>query len=746
MTGVDLTNCDQEPIHIPGAIQPHGVLLACRLPELVIEQASENLADFLGVTASTALGRSAEAFFSNESASALRLVAQSDRPRDEGPLRVVGANGRPFDAVLHRVADARSPTEEPHAASGILVIELEPPSGEVSFHPRLRRSVARFSRTQRIEELWADAAEEVRALTGFDRVMVYRFDAEWNGEVVAESQRGDLESFLGLHYPASDIPAQARRLYTINWLRFIGDVNYRPVALCSDRQREPLDMSFCVLRSVSPIHCEYLRNMGVTASMSISLLRDERLWGLIACHHYSGPKVVPYPVRESCEFLGRALSWHITSRLREETARRGLAVKQVESQLIHAMNAAADYRDGLATPALLALTNATGAAVLVENELRTIGDTPSEPEIRELSAWLRDEQREELFVTDRLAVQYPGYAALERSASGVLAVALSLELGDFVFWFRPSAEHEVSWGGEPLKQVVHEGGVPRLSPRGSFALWKETVRGRSVPWQDWELAGASELRLALLQSVRRRAADLRELNEKLIAADRSKDMFLAAVSHELRTPLHAILGWVQRIKGGTLDAEKTAKALAVIERNAQIQTQLVDDLLDVARMVEGKLTIDRRPVDLAQVVENAIDSVALSIESANIELARGELAPCRIVGDPARLQQVAWNLLTNAFKFTPRGGRIHVALHCRATHVELTVTDSGQGLSADALPNLFTPFWQAEQRSLQAQKGLGLGLAIVRQIVELHGGTIAAESAGLGRGATFRVVLPLTSP
>lgn len=732
MTGVDLTNCDREPIHIPGAIQPHGALLACRLPDLLIEQASDNLSEMLGVSAGSALGRNAEAFFSRESATALRLVAHSNRPRDEGPLRIVAANGRPFDAVLHRASDE------------ILVIELEPPSGELSFHPRLRRSVARFSRTQRIEELWADAADEVRALTGFDRVMVYRFDAEWNGEVVAESQRGDLESFLGLHYPASDIPAQARRLYTINWLRFIGDVNYEPVALRADRHRPPLDMSFCVLRSVSPIHCEYLRNMGVTASMSISLLRDERLWGLIACHHYSGPKVVPYPVRESSEFLGRALSWHIASRLREETATRGLAVKHVESQLIHAMNAAGDYRDGLATSALLALTNATGAAVLVENELRTIGETPAEQDIRDLARWLCTEQRDELFVTDRLGAQY-AQQALERTASGVLAVALSRELGDFVIWFRPSAERVVSWGGEPSKQVVDAGGIPRLSPRGSFALWKETVRGRSEPWQDWEQAAASDLRLALLASVRRRAADLRELNDKLIAADRSKDMFLAAVSHELRTPLHAILGWVQRIQGGTLDPQKMHKALEIIERNARIQSQLVDDLLDVARMVEGKLSIDPSPVDLASVVENAIDSVSLSIESAGIELAVTDLAPCRVIGDPARLQQVTWNLLTNAFKFTPVRGRIQVALHRNDGMVELTVTDSGQGLTPESIDKLFEPFWQVGQGSAQARKGLGLGLAISRHIVELHGGTIAAESRGLGHGATFRVSLPLAS-
>jgi two-component system, chemotaxis family, sensor kinase Cph1 len=765
---LDLSNCDQEPIHVPGAIQPHGALLACRsapssvpanaeraasgasaepqgaahgghdeggLPRLLVEHASANLLELLGVSSTSALGQDVESFFEHASAAALRQVAQHERPRDESPLRLVSLHGRPFDAVLHR------------SPEGCLVIELESPSGEVSFHPRLRRSLANLSSTERLSELWSVAAEEVRALSGFDRVMVYRFDSDWNGEVVAEAKLDQLESFFGLHYPASDIPAQARRLYTINWLRFISDVGYRPVPLCARQAAgaPPLDMSFCVLRSVSPIHLEYLRNMGVTASMSISLLREGQLWGLIACHHYSGPKVVPYAVRESCEFFGRALSWHIESRHGREVAERGLAVKEVESELIHAMNAAQDYRDGLATTSLLRLTSAAGAAVLIEGELRTIGHTPPNDEIRRLVGFLRDEWPDELFATDHLGSRYPAGAALERTASGLLSVALSREQGDFVLWFRPAVEHEVHWAGEPKKELRERAGVPRLSPRGSFALWKETVRGRSERWQDWERAAAGNLRLAVLQSVRRRAAELRESNQRLIAADRSKDMFLASVSHELRTPLQAILGWVQRIQVGKLDSAKTIKALQIIERNAQIQKQLVDDLLDVARMVEGKLTIDAIEVDWAQVVENAIDSVSLSVEAGNIALLSHEMAHCRVLGDPSRLQQVAWNLLTNAFKFTPKGGRVDVSLRCLGQTAELSVTDSGQGLSKDALAHLFEPFWQVEQGSRQAQKGLGLGLAITRHIVELHGGTIGVESEGLGRGSTFRVTLPLAT-
>ncbi|MET0340748.1 MAG: ATP-binding protein [Polyangiales bacterium] len=726
---VDLSNCDQEPIHIPGAIQPHGALLACRVPELVIEHVSENLGAVLGIDARVALGRSAESFLAHESAAALRLAARSARPSDESPLRVVAANGRPFDAVLH------------FASPGLLVIELEPPSGEVAFHPLLRRSIARLQGTHGIGNLCAVAAEEVRRLTGFDRVMVYRFDAEWNGEVVSESKRDDLEPFLGLHYPASDIPAQARRLYTINWLRFIADVDYAPVPLlASGRGAPPLDMSFCVLRSVSPIHCEYLRNMGVTASMSISLLRDQQLWGLVACHHYSGPRVVSYTVREGSEFLGQALSWHLASELAAESAARTARTKEVEASLVRSLAAPGPFAEALATPALVRLTAASGAAVLVDGAMHTVGETPAPRDIEALVAALRARTSDDVFATDRLSALMPLPPGVAERASGLLSVALSRELGDYVLWFRPSADQVVSWAGEPVKTVKSEGGVPRLSPRGSFALWKETVRGRSAPWQPWEIEAAADLRLMVLDSVQRHNAVLLAQNDQLVAADRAKDMFLAAVSHELRTPLQAILGWCNRIQGGTLDAERTQRALAIIERNARIQTQLVDDLLDVARMVGGKLSIRLVPLDLAQVITSAIESVQLTAEAAQIGIEVAAPAHCGVLGDGERLQQAVWNLLTNALKFTPRGGRVNVHLRCEAERAVLSVTDSGQGLAADALPHLFEAFWQVA--SAEARKGLGLGLAITKHIIELHGGTIEASSPGLGQGATFRITLP----
>ncbi|HET9944250.1 MAG TPA: GAF domain-containing protein, partial [Actinomycetes bacterium] len=298
---VDLTNCEREPIHVPGSIQPHGVLLGLREPDLTVVQVSANLADLLGVRPDDALGRPVEAVVRGALADALREAAgESSDPSEHYPLSsTVEVGGVPVavDALLHR-------------SGGLLVVELEPGAGPLTFdstYRATRAAVGRVNRAGHPRELYRVAAEEVRRLTGFDRVMVYRFDQEWNGEVVAEDRLESLNSFLGLRYPSTDIPAQARELYKRNWLRLIPDVTYRPAPLQpvdNPVTGAPLDLSHSTLRSVSPIHVEYLQNMGVSASMSISLMNRGELWGLIACHHYSGPHAPPYATRAAAEFLG----------------------------------------------------------------------------------------------------------------------------------------------------------------------------------------------------------------------------------------------------------------------------------------------------------------------------------------------------------------------------------------------------------------------------------------------------------
>ncbi len=742
MSEVDLTTCDREPIHIPGAIQPHGVLFACRATDLTVEQVSANVVDHLKVPVEAVLGRPLPALFGADDAAALAEASQAPVLRMVCPLRVTTASGAVFDAVLHRPP-----------SSDLIVVELEPApaTGARSpgpiFDPRLRQAILGLATAGDLESLVRIAAHEVRAITGFDRVMVYRFDAQWNGQVVAEAKRDDLDSFLGQHYPASDIPAQARRLYELNWLRLIADVGYTPSPLVDPQRGPPLDLSFAVLRSVSPIHIQYLKNMGVTASMSVSLLRDGKLSGLIACHHYSGPHVVSYSMRETAEYLAQALSWHVGVLEMAANAERTRRARELEAQIVQRMALTPDLLEGLAGAPLVELASASGAAVVLAEGTRRLGNAPDSARLAKLVDFL-GKREGDVYCTDHLAADLPDAEAWEEVAAGVLAVTISRELGEYLLWFRPSSERVIDWGGNPHQAKLTGGdGTPdRLSPRGSFALWREVIKGRSKPWQPWEIDAAASVRAVLLAGVRRRAAELGVLNQRLVDADTAKDNFIATVSHELRTPLNAMSGWVQLLRGGQVAPERMQHALDVVHRNAVAQGQLIEDLLDVSRMTTGKLTLEIETVDLPSLVQATLESTALAVDAKGLRLTSAidpEATP--MLGDPGRLRQIVANLLNNAVKFSKKGGAIHVALQRVGSDLQLSVVDDGQGISAAFLPHIFEVFRQQDPGMNRRSQGLGLGLAIARKLVELHGGRISVHSEGEGKGATFRVTFPTAS-
>jgi two-component system, chemotaxis family, sensor kinase Cph1 len=398
-TPVDLSNCEREPIHVPGSIQPRGVLLAVTEPDLVVEQVSENLADLVGADAADALGRRLPDVLGVAAAGAVaRSASAFGDLRERNPVEVtldVEGSPVPVDALLHRTVIG--PDDDGTPPATMLVVELEPAHGPRPFsfpntYQAVRGTVADLNRATSLQELYDTTAQAVRELTGFDRVMVYRYDADYNGQVVAEAKAPELNSWLGLHYPASDIPAQARALYEKNWIRLISDVDYRPVPLrpvLVPSTGAPLDLTYSTLRSVSPIHVEYLQNMGVRASMSISLLRDDKLWGLIACHHYSGPHAPPYATRAAAEFLGSTLSLRLVDRAEEEEVHRAL---QVRSTLAWLTAATLDEDRPLAdtllgSPNLLDLLPADGVVVQLQGHRGSRGEALPDGAADTIAAW-----------------------------------------------------------------------------------------------------------------------------------------------------------------------------------------------------------------------------------------------------------------------------------------------------------------------------------------------------------------------
>lgn len=509
LPGTDHDECAREPIHVPGSVQPRGVLLVVQEPGAVVRQCSANVDVLLGRPVADVLGRPLPEVLGVPAARVVleQLAAVLDhRTRNPGLVRIdLGDRELVMDVVVHR-----PPPATPSDPGTVFVVELEAADGPRpltfgSTYETVRDAIADLNRSSTLPDLYDTAARHVRRLTGFDRVMVYRFDAEYDGEVVAEARRDDLEPFLGLHYPASDIPPQARAMYEKSWVRLISDVDYAPVPVVppdDPATGRPLDLTYATLRSVSPVHLVYLRTMGVRASMSISLLRDGRLWGMVACHHYTGPHAPAYGVRAAAEFLGVTLSARLVAQVEDDL----LAGERRASGLMAGLVAVSRDEDVqlttalTRTDALLDLVPADGVLVGVAGDLAVRGQVPDADACRALVAWASGVDGGVL-ATDRLAEQ-PGAPVVPGVAG---ALALALPDGGAVVWLRDEVVRMVEWGGDPRgTTVVQVGGAARLGPRTSFDLWREQVRGRSAPWDERHPRYAGDLRGHLVEALFRR--------------------------------------------------------------------------------------------------------------------------------------------------------------------------------------------------------------------------------------------------
>ena len=503
----DLTNCERELIHLAGSIQRHGVLLSLDAATLRFAQASANTASILGHAAESLRGKPV-AWLGGDLAAAVRTAMGSaeDEPR---PLRCsveVSGDLRSFEGAFHRVEDRW------------LVVELEPTAEEHTLvetvgldgfvlREQLELAVQEVSAASTISALSEAVVRTFRNLTGYDRVMVYRFDPEGHGKIIGEARDPRLESLLGHHYPATDIPQRARRLYVKNRLRLLADVDYQPAALVprnlAGAEAGELDMSMCYLRSMSPLHLQYLKNMGVTATLVVSLVRGRELWGLVACHHYA-PRNLRLALRAGCEMLGEVIATRIAAIESYAYAHVAIQSQRLEQRLVEATSTDGDWRLALfRNPwTLLQPVDATGAALFYEGDVLTAGEVPSTPELRALREWIETREIEDMFHTASISHENPDLASLKPTASGVLAVKLSSSSPDYLMWFRKEQLRSVTWAGDPSKPVIASDPLT-LSPRRSFAAWSELVRGRAMPWSSSEVALAHAFGAALVDIIGR---------------------------------------------------------------------------------------------------------------------------------------------------------------------------------------------------------------------------------------------------
>jgi two-component system, chemotaxis family, sensor kinase Cph1 len=740
---IDLTNCDREPIHVPGAIQPHGALLVLRGEGLEIVQVSANTAELLGVEPRALLGRALS-----------ELLEAEEIERVQGALSLDGLEANPLYVFrLHPKGAERPLDTVAHRHAGRVVLELEPSQPEEIRTADVRvlgSALRRLERTDSVMAFCQSAAREVREISGFDRVMVYRFAEDGTGEVIAEEKRDDLEAFLGLHYPASDIPKQARALYVLNHIRLIADATYAPIQmLASESDTAPLDMSHCFLRSVSPVHLEYLANMGVRASMSVSIVRDGQLWGLIACHHYAGPRLLSYDARAACEFLGRVVSLQLGDKERAESADYRAHLKSLSARFLELLEREDDLNNALLQPDLhlLDYLSASGAAVVLGGEVTLFGVTPPGDQVLNLAEWIAEHHADlEVFATDKLAQQFTAAGAYQDVASGLLAVPVSRSGRDLVLWFRPEVLQTVQWGGNPNKPVeVSADGESRLTPRKSFEAWGQAVEGSALAWKPVELEAALELRRAVVSAALRRAELLSGLNAQLERSNSELDSFAYVASHDLKEPLRGIHNYSTLLledAGDRFEAPERAK-LETLVRLTQRMEDLIDSLLLFSRV--GRVDFSLRDCDLNEIVEDVLELLRPRLEQVSVE-ARVPRALPHITCDRSRVGEVFSNLIANAVKYNDKQERwLEVGFVMVAERGDLIVAegvnpaatvfyvgDNGIGIPARHLEAIFRIFKRLHPREAFGG-GTGAGLTIAKKIVERHGGQIwVASTPGVG--------------
>lgn len=731
----DLEACAREPIHIPGGIQPHGVLFWVQEPTLTVLQVSETCAEFLGRTPADLLGTDVRTLLSPADAERLEAALVAADPAAESPL-LLTVNSRAFEALLHR------------QEGGLLIeLELAPPQSEnfARHHRRLQASLTAMQNAATDEALYAAMAKAVAELTGYERVMVYRFDEDWHGEVVGETLLADVDSYFGLHFPATDIPEQARALYSRTWLRIIPTSSYEPSPLVpplNPLTGRPLDLSYVGLRSVSPVHLEYLRNMNVGASMSISLLVGGKLWGLIACHHRV-PRPLPFAVRSACELLGQGASAEIAERARARRLAELVETGKIQTRFFEVIAQEENFADALLryAPTLLEFMGANGAAITQGEQRLMVGQTPPREAMPALLEWLETQaDSSRIVATDRLSELWPPAAAWKELTSGLLAVKLSRLAADWVIWFRQEVLATVTWAGNPEKPA--EPGL-RLHPRKSFAAWQETVTGRSAPWTEAERQGAQELRLARNALVLRRTERLLQLNGELERKNSDLNSFAHIASHDLREPLRGIFHFARFLREDHA-ADLGEDGLARVDTIARLAAHTNELLASLSRFSQlGRMELTLKPTPLDVLIEDVLASLAVTIQETGAIVR--QLRPLPVVNcDGVLVREVFANLVANAIRYNDKPERI-VEVDWREPREAdgergpvIMVRDNGIGIRERNFDAVFQIF-----RRLNKEKfpdGAGAGLAIVKSIVERHGGRIWLESV-FGEGTTFHLTL-----
>lgn len=739
---VNLTNCEFEPIHIPGSIQPHGFLIGIDFESWKIDFCSANIAEFIPISHQNLLGQPFEIAFGVNQQTQIETYISNNILPSTSPLKLE-LLGTFFLCTIHK-------------SNETYILEAEQ-SGEqsqqmVDVYSQTSQFLSYMNDTHTLKELCDLVARGTREITGYDRVMVYRFDKEYNGEVFAESVREDLEPFLGLHYPHTDIPVQARELYMQNLLRLIVDINYSPIPLFTiddGNTNKNLDLSLSILRSTSPIHVQYLQNMGVGATLTISLIHQKKLWGLIACHHYS-PKNLTPEIRLAAQLQGHFITSQIDVRQSSEeydVARKSNAVLEKLISL-NLQSAESSFQNIVEDEALLEICNATGVAIIFDGTIFKSGLTPESKYIKKLIGWIKNFSQEDFFTTEKLIDFLPDADNYCQEASGIVYHSLSVENDDCIIWFRTESLTEINWAGDPNKAIVKD--ANGLSPRNSFKLYSEIIKCQSKIWLQPELNAAANYAHTLqkqfnLVIISQEEEKYRKLSELLKEANSELENINWISTHDLQEPLRKIQMISSRLLGKEDESlsETVINSVQRMNNSAKRMQTLLVDILKYTRIQHIDASFEL--VNPQNILKEVLYDLNEFINEKDAVINIHPLP--EINGIPFLMKQLFSNLIQNSLKYSFENKApivnirfLGIKFENEISYQVLTFEDNGIGFKPEYAENIFNIFSRLHNQ--EQYKGSGVGLALCKKIMQVHKGIIIGEGIP-DKGASFKLYFPI---
>ncbi|WP_299759557.1 ATP-binding protein [uncultured Pontibacter sp.] len=735
---VDLSDCDKEPIHIIGRIQPHGFLFILNSQTLKVEQASENIGAFLKANLTDVIGKTLASLTTSDEYG--KLEEQLRQLEGETSTKLIQLQGTMYFGHLHM-------------CEGSLVLECEPyerPRQDQLLFELLEtysKYLNKMNRNATLVKLSQHTVQFVQEITAYDHVMLYKFDEDWNGEVIAEEVKPGLHSYLHHHFPASDIPAQARDLLLQKPIRHIVNVaatavNIKPYL--NPATGVPSNIIRSELRNPSEIHLEYLQNMGgVQATLSVSIIVEGKLWGIISCQHKS-PAFMNHWKRQLCLNIAQVFANVVLAHEEQRDLQQMEEYRLKKDELLAKMLSSNSFQDGLIEHKqyLLGLTEATGVALLLDGQYYTAGDAPDEKALKDLAGWLSDHVSNGLLHTRQLSTVYTGAAELKKYASGLLALEISKFNKEYLLYFKPEISETRIWAGKPEKHIQES--ATYMHPRKSFAKWVQVVKEKSQPWSYSEIDIAQKLVKDLIAVVLKNQKDnLQKLNTKLRhtaeileAKNRRLEDFTHIIAHNLRSPLSNMEG-LGDLFAASPDLETAHEVMHMMHN---VIRNMGATLVDLNTILESELKqqLLYEEVCLTGIVEKELQNLqAVILETgAKVDI---DLQVQKLQAPKVYLESIAHNLISNSLKYRSPERQPHITIKSweEKGAACFSVTDNGVGLDLKKYGHKMFSLYNTFHNNKDAK---GLGLYLTKVQAEALGGSIKVESSP-GLGSTFTVCL-----